>query len=650
MCATLRSALIIEQHGRTLAWLRCPSQMAGTRADPDLSVVCTAQKEEADSQSIVPSRQLSEDKTDDEAAPEQGDNGSTDAMENGIGLKPENRSTPRVGGDAHSPRSGTGTRARGGISIAGPTPASSEGSGDLDLVIEVNSGVSVLPQSSGEDRDYGAPRGIPVEGAMTAGRQRAPTTGGAGDEGSGEAIIPGQGQEVVIQGTETGGAALTSVTEKMEDVQVDAEGVDEYAYIPDSGSFTVTHGKAGSTAGVTSFTQISPDKDDEVNIFIGRANIHVGEQENTQAGNGNDDDGIPAQRRPEVLATTATPSPRGSTTTSPTDGHPTGDDEDGAPITGDGEGPVAPSPWRVTGSDITVPAKGEAQKFKGRPGHMAAATTPHQGGDKEATATVPAKGASIRLGTTIGSPGVSKGDCTTTSGTAGGRKASESARGRGEGSGEVGSATPQPHREGRPGAGARVQQGRVGQEKTPRMDKVPSPHRKAGSQAPSGAQASAGGRGGDTAGRPHGTKVGGTPPPQAGQAGASMAVGEGRQRGQSGKSGVVVAGADDGRLPGHHGRRLGAGAPGAFAALGHSRQLDQVKRANELHVRERSFYTLGGAAGGPRGPYIGLGSADSSQSSEGERGSRSDSRQTGLRPSGWGAPGHSHGRWSRATL
>ncbi|PKU39108.1 matrix extracellular phosphoglycoprotein [Limosa lapponica baueri] len=405
-------------------------------------------KEEADSQSVVASRQLSEDKTDDEAAPEQGDNDSTDAMENGIVLKPENHSTPGV--------------------------ASSEGSGDLDLVIEVNSSVSVLPQSPGEamernrsdvrseDRDDGAPRGIPVEGAMTAGRQRAPTTGGAGDEGSGEATIPGQGQDAVVQGTETGGAALTSVTEKMENVQVDAEGVDEYAYIPGSGSFTVTHGKAGSTAGVTSFTQISPDKDDEVNIFIGRANIHVGEQENTQAGatigsdddgistagtssplprlgitvthNGDDDDGIPAQRQPEVPATTATLSPRDSTTTSPRDGYPTGDDEDGATIIGDGEGQVAPSPWRVTGSDITVPveagmhgngdddAKGEAQKFEGRPGHMAV-TTPHQGGDKEATATVPAKGASIRLGTTVASPGVSKGDCTTTLGMAGGRKA-----------------------------------------------------------------------------------------------------------------------------------------------------------------------------------------------------------------------------------
>ncbi|XP_074011273.1 matrix extracellular phosphoglycoprotein [Numenius arquata] len=659
-------------------------------------------KEEADSQSVVPSHQLSKDKTDDEAAPEQGDNDSTDAMENGIGLKPENHSTPGVGGDAHSPRSGTSTQVRSGISIAGPTPASSEGSGDLDLVIEVNSGVSILPQSPGEamegnrsdvrseDRDDGVPRGFPVEGAMTAGRQRAPTTGGAGDEGSGKATIPGHGQEVVVQGTETGDAALTSVTEKMEDVQVDAKGVDEYAYIPDSGSFTVTRGKAGSTVGVTSFTQISPDKDDKVNIFIGRANIHVGEQENTQAGatigsdddgistagtssplprlgitathNSNDDgDGIPAQRQPEVLATAATPTHRDSTTTSPRDGHPTGDDEDGATIIGDGEGPVAPSPWRVTGSDITIPmeagmhengddeAKGEAQKFEGRLGHMAV-TTPHQGGDKEATATVPAKGASIRLGTTIASPGVSKGDCTTTLGMAGGRKASESARGRGEGSGEVGPATPQPHREGQPGARARVQQGGAGQEKTPRMDKVPSPHRKAGSQAPSGARASAGGRAGDTVGRPHGTEAGGSPPPQAGQTGASVAVGEGRQRGRSGKTGVVVAGAEDGHLPGRHGRRLGAGVPGTFAALGHSRQLDQVKRANELHVRERSFYTLGGAAGGPRGPYIGLGSADSSQSSEGERGSRSDSRQMGLQHSGWGAPGHSHGRWSRGTL
>ncbi|OPJ75944.1 hypothetical protein AV530_012073 [Patagioenas fasciata monilis] len=184
------------------------------------------EKEEANSQSTGPIRQLGEDDarrgpTEDGAAPEQG----------------------------------TSTWARSGVGIVGPTPASSEGSGDLDLVVEVD------------------------EGSMTAGREKALTTGGAGDEGSGEATIPGRGQEDAVQGTGTGGAALSSVTEKTEDFQVHAKGVDEYAYIPESGSVTITQGKVGST----SITQISPNADDEVNIFVGKANIRVGERETSLA-------------------------------------------------------------------------------------------------------------------------------------------------------------------------------------------------------------------------------------------------------------------------------------------------------------------------------------------------------------------------------
>lgn len=75
-----------------------------------------------------------------------------------------------------------------------------------------------------------------------------------------------------------------------------------------------------------------------------------------------------------------------------------------------------------------------------------------------------------------------------------------------------------------------------------------------------------------------------------------------------------------------------------------------MKRADELHVRERAFYSLGGAGGGPHGPYPGLGSADSSQSSEGDRGSHSESGQTGLQPSGWGSPGYPQGRWIQGPL
>uniref|UniRef100_A0A663LY30 Uncharacterized protein n=1 Tax=Athene cunicularia TaxID=194338 RepID=A0A663LY30_ATHCN len=588
-------------------------------------------KEEADSQTTVSGHRLGEDNVR-QGPTEDGDNGSTDAMENRTILKPENHSTPGVAGGAHSPRPGTGTRARSGVGVVVPTPASTEGSGDLDLVVEVDGGISILPQGGrpgeamagnrsgvrSDDRDDGAPRGVPMEGAMTTGRERDTTTTGAGDEASGEATIPAQGQEGVMWGTGMGGATLASVSEKMEDVQVDAKGVDEYAYIPDSGSVTVTGGNVGST----SFTQISPDKDDEVNIFIGRANIHVGELGVTAAHNSDDNDGILAGRQPEGLATTASLSHGDSVTSSPRVGRPTGDDEDGATTIGDGEGLVAPSPWRVSGGDITVPtgagirgsgddeARGEGKRFEGRPSGLV-------------------------------------GDCTTALGTASGHKAGKSVvAGRG-GSGEMGPATPQPHREGQPRVGERVQLGGAGLDKTFRTDKVPSPHGKASSQASSRAPTRAGGHGGDAGGRLHATEAGGSPSPQAGQAGGGVAMDKGRERGQGGKARVAVVGTRGGRLSGHRGRRPGTGAPGAFAALGHSRQMDQVKRADELHVRERSFYALSGAGGGPHGPYTGLGSADSSsQSSEGEQGSRSDSRQMGQQPSEWGAPGHPHSRWA----
>ncbi|KAM9580866.1 matrix extracellular phosphoglycoprotein isoform 1-T1 [Guaruba guarouba] len=665
-------------------------------------------KEEANSQSAIPGHQLGEDDvkqglTDDGTAPEHGGNGSMVVMENGTRLRPENGSTAGTGRDAHSPRPGTGARARSGVGIAGPTPASSEGSGDLDLVLEVDGGVSIVPQEGGrsgeaaagnrssvrsEDRDAGAPAGVPVEGAMTAGRERAPATGRAVDEGSGEATIPVQGQEGAMQGPWTGGAALASVTEKMEDIQIDAKGVDEYAYIPDSGSLTITHGKLGSTPRAISFTQISPDKDDEVNIFIGRANIHVGEQETTQAGatvgsedngiptaatssplprlgitvahDGDDDDGIPSHRQPEGLATTATPSHGYSITSSPSYGRPTGDDEDGATTIGDGERSVTPGTSGFAGGDVTVPAgasihrndddevRGEGQRFDGRPG-LLVVTTPQS----EADATIQAEGASIRLGTTVASPGVSEKDCTTALETAGGRGAGESTVAEREGSREVGSATPKPRREGQPGAGVKVWPGAAGLDKTPRRDKVPSPQGKAGGQAPSRARMRAGSRVSGDGDKPRPTAERGSALLPAGQGRGSVAAGGGQERERGVKAGSAAVGAGAGRLPMRHGRRLGAGAPGTFvapgtfAALARSRQLDQMKRADDLHVREQAFYALGGAGGGPHGPYASLGSADSSQSSEGERGSRSDSRQAALQPSEWGAP---HDYWSRGAL
>ncbi|XP_009072102.1 PREDICTED: ovocleidin-116-like [Acanthisitta chloris] len=511
-------------------------------------------KEEADSQSIIPGRQLDEDDarqepTEGRVAPEHTDNSSTEVIQSGTVLKPKNHSSPGAGRPGSSPRPGSATRARGGIGIAGPTPSSSEGSGDLDLVVEVDDGVPILPQDErpseavvgnrssfrSEDKDDGAPRVVPVEGAMPARREKGPAAGGAGDEGSGEATVSGQGQEGGTRGTGMGGVALASVTEKMEDVQVDTEGLGEYTYIPDSGSVTIAHGNMGSTTRTTSFTQISPDKDDEINIFIGRANIHVGEQEATQASTtvdreddssslprlgvtGGDDDSFPTHRQPEGLTTTATPGLEDSTTSSLRDGRPTGDDEEGATSVSGGEGLVTPGPWRVTGGGITIPTvasiprkdddevRGEGQRFRGKSDQLAS-MTPRPWDDTETTATVSAERASILLTTTMPSPGLSEGDCTTPLGTTSSHQtATSTVLGRG-GSGDVGPATPKPRREGWPGAGVKVHPGGAGLGKTPRTEKVPSPSGKASGQASSEDHTRVGGRGGDAGGRWSATKA-----------------------------------------------------------------------------------------------------------------------------------------------
>uniref|UniRef100_A0A674GNJ8 Uncharacterized protein n=1 Tax=Taeniopygia guttata TaxID=59729 RepID=A0A674GNJ8_TAEGU len=580
-------------------------------------------KEEAGHQSIIPSQRLDE------------DNARREPPAGSAGTAPE-----------HSDNS---TRGSGGGT--GPIPSSSEGSGDMDFVVEVDGGVPVLPQGErpsevvvgnrssvrSEDKDDGAPRVTPGRGAVVAGRGRAPTTRRAGDEGSGEATVSGQGQEGVKQGTGTGGVALSSVTEKMEDVLVDAAGVGEYDYIPASGGVTVTRGSLGSTDRANGFTQFSPDKDDEVNIFIGRANIHVGELDVTAAPSG-EDDSIPTHGQPERMATRATPTRGDSVASSLRDGHLTGEDEEGATTIGVDRGLVTPVAWTVTSGDITSSTvtrihgkdddeeRGEGQKSKGKPDRVAT-TTPHHWDDMEATIAVPAKGAGIRPART------------TPSVTASSHKAGTgTVLGRG-GSGEVGTATSRPSRvESRPGAGERVRPGGAGHDKTPKVDTAPSPSGKPSSWASSGGQTSAGGHDGDAGGRSHASKAGGSPAAQAGRD-------TGRERGHGGGSTTAAPRARGGRWPGQQGRRLGAGAPGTVAMLGRSRQLDQVKRADELHFRERAFYSLGGAGGGPQGPYPGLGSADSSQSSEGDRGSHSESGQAGLQPSGY-----PQGRWIQGPL
>ncbi|XP_064006455.1 ovocleidin-116-like isoform X2 [Pogoniulus pusillus] len=914
-------------------------------------------KEEASSQDTLPSHRLGEDDarqgpTENGAVLERDDNGSTEVMENSTSLKPQNHSTPGTGGDAHSPHPGTITQAHSGVGITGPMPASSEGSGDQSVVVEDDGVISTLPQGShlgkvvvgnrsssrSEDRDDSATR----EAATTAGKERAHTSGGAGDEGSGEATIRGHGQEDVVQGTKTGGPNFTSVTEKLETVQVDDEGVGEYTYIPSSGSVTVTSGQGART----SFTQL-PDKDDEVTIFIGKANIHVGEQEATQPGaafgskrdgtssvgsssplpslrvtatpDGEREGGIPARRRPERPATTATLSHGDSATSSPGHGRSTedskdaattagdrretvvpttgdnedaattagdrqetvvpttgdnedaattagdrrgpvvpatednedaattagdrrktvvpatednedaattagdrrktvvpttgdnedaattagdrrktvvpatednedaattagdrrktvvpttednedaattagdrrktvvpttgdnedaattagdrretvvpategnedaattagdrrgpvvpttGDNEDAAttvgdrrgpvvPTTGDNEDaattagdrrgpvvpttegnedaattagarqePVVPTPWGVAGEDVTVPmgsdrhgngddkVGGEGHGFKGKLGGLAV-TMPHRGGDDATIATVTPKGASIHLSTTPASPRTSKEVRTTALGTVGGTGGTtapamprSTAAGR-RGSGEVRLATTKPPREGWPGAGVKGQVPGLGLGTSSRTKQEPSPHGQAGSWAPSRAPGRAGGRGGGAEGGQGATQVGGSSLPLAGQAGGSTAEGKAQERGQGGEPKGAPAGAGGGRLPGRYDRRPWAGAPGTFSALSRSRQLDQLRRADELHVRERAFYSLGTGGAGPHGPHASLASADSSQSFEGEQGSRSDSQQAGLQPSAWGAPAHPYGRWIQGTL
>ncbi|XP_069710960.1 ovocleidin-116-like [Phaenicophaeus curvirostris] len=662
------------------------------------------EKEEANSQSASPSRQPGKDDasqglTEGGASPEGGDYDGADTTENGTSLKTENHSTPDIDGGALGPHQGTSTWPHSGVSVTTSTPASAEGSGDMDLVVEINGGVSILPeggQASGSvpgnrsgirsgDKEDGALGGVPVEGAMTAGEERAPITGGAGDEGSGEFTVHGQGQEDTKQGRGMGDASLSSVTEKMEDIQVDTKGVDEYAYIPDLGSVTITQEKVESTAGGTSFAQSTPDVDNEVNIFIERANIHVGDQETTLASvtvSSKDDSiptaetsspmprmgitasreqgGIPVHQQPEGSVTPSpgesiTSSPGESITSSPGDGHPIGDDKDGAITVSDEKGPVVPTPWRVTGGDVTVPmaaggregddkeAKGEGQRVRGRLGRPAVSNPP-QGGDEEAATYAPARKVSNHPGTTVVSPGVGEGDCTTTLRTASSHDVGENTvSGRG-GSSKAGPATPQPRGEGQPAAGAKVQPAGEGLEKTHRMHKVPSPRGKAGSHAWNRAQARTGGHGGSARGRLHAAGAEGSPRLQAGQAKGSVVAGEGWEQRRGSEAGVVVGSR---HLPWHGGRRLGAAAPGGFAALGRSRQVDQVKRADELHVREQAFYALSRAGAGPHDPYASLGSTESSQSSEG---SRSDNQRVGPRTSEWGNLEHPHSRWGQGAL
>ncbi|XP_067992840.1 ovocleidin-116-like [Melanerpes formicivorus] len=521
-------------------------------------------KEEAGGRDALPSRGLGVDDarrgpTEKGAAP--GQDGSTEVMEKGTGLKPQNHSSPGVGGAPHSPRPGTVPQAQG---TAGTTGPSWEGSGDQNLVVEEDG--SILPQGRGpaeaaagnrsstrsEDRDHGASRELPGAAATTAGRERLYPTRGAGDEGSGEATAPGRGQEAAVQGTRAGGAKLPSVTETVEAVQVEREGEGQYAYIPISGGVTVSRGKAGRT----SFTQLPPAEDDdgdddEVNILIGKANIRAGQQETTQPGAtlGSKEEGssrplpgLGVSAAPEEEREAGTPGTAASlrhghgVPSSPGHGRSTAGTEDAASPAGEEEGPAAPSPWSLPAGELTVPvgsakrgdgddeAGGEGQGVKGRLGGLAV-TMPRQRGDDETLATVPAKGGSVHPSTTAADPQATEEDCTTSLGTAGGTGGTtnpampRSTVAGSRGSGEVRLATPKPRREGWLGAGLKGQEQGVGLGTTPRAGKVPS----RAQERAGGSATEAGGSSLPRAGQAGGsaTEAGGSSLPRAGQAGGS---------------------------------------------------------------------------------------------------------------------------------
>ncbi|XP_027312777.2 matrix extracellular phosphoglycoprotein isoform X2 [Anas platyrhynchos] len=554
-------------------------------------------KEEADEQSAVPVHQPGKEEGE---TPVRGSGGRY-ALEDGYSPKPENLSTPGSREESHAPRPGATTH-------VGPTLASSEGSGDMDLVSleEVNGGEDILLQSihpggprgdgDGGDGSDGGVWGVLVGRAVTAGRERVSAARGAGDEGSGDVTTPGRGRASITGGMGTGRTAVSSVTEKEEDVRMDAEGVDEFAYIPDVGAITNTRGPG--SAGVT---QVTPE-DEEVKIFIGRANIHMGEHGGAPGSTSasSEDGAVPtvgttgSWGQPEGQATTDTPQHGDSVTSSPGGGHSTGSDGSGATTVPSGQGLMVPIPEESTTGDVTVTAvvsshgdhgdkaRGEGPRSRGRPAVTTGAAS------------------------SVASSGLTTGDCSTTASTPAEHTSRSATAGQG-GSGEVGTASPV-----KDGPKARPEEAELG--KMARTEAASSPRRAAARLA--AGRAHAGDVLGAAARVPAAPRPWGSPRARA-------------QHPEGSKASASASAGGFGRL--HGGRRLVG-----LAALERSRQLDQVRHADELHLHERALYNLGGVGGSPPvppGTHAGRWSADSSQSSEGERGSRSGSGEE----DGWGA-------------
>nr|XP_013812821.1 PREDICTED: ovocleidin-116-like [Apteryx mantelli mantelli] len=160
-----------------------------------------------------------------------------------------------------------------------------DGLGELEAAGERNGSRAGEAAGNGHEDEWA--REVVTTGHQLAGGPAEDTAVGAEAEGSGDAGVLGAARGRGHGPATMGGAAFTSITENAEDVEVDAAGVDEYTYIPDAGAVTITRG--ATQAGRTGLAQIPTKEDNEVNIFIGKANIHVGEQEIATERPGDDD-------------------------------------------------------------------------------------------------------------------------------------------------------------------------------------------------------------------------------------------------------------------------------------------------------------------------------------------------------------------------
>uniref|UniRef100_A0A8C9EU78 Uncharacterized protein n=1 Tax=Pavo cristatus TaxID=9049 RepID=A0A8C9EU78_PAVCR len=647
-------------------------------------------KEEGDHKGTIHGRWLG--KVDGEA-PGQGV-GSSHVPEDKDSPKSHSHITPASKGEGRALRPSIGDS-----NVVYPTSTSVEGSGDMGpmLLGEIISGEDGLPQSTrpggphGDgDGGNGVTLGVLVDGAVTVRRERATDSEGAGGEGGSHATVPDQGQAGTMG---TGDSAITSVTKK-EDVHVDAEGIDEFAYIPDVDAVTITQGQ-------DSETHISPE--DEVKIFIGRANIQVGENDGSVGSTGASSEAnvIPMavtarpQGHPEESATIAALD-HGDSATSRPGGHPSaGSSGDGATAIHSRQELGAPSPWESTSGDATVTIAAGRQSGKGRSGQRPV-------GKHSLPATLTTRGA---RGTA--SSGLTTGDCSTAASTPSGKGSQVATAVQGE-SREGGKAGPERQRArvqqevapvpgvvggmGVPvGHGTRIQsevasapstvrtaaperhRNRAQQEVAPvpsMVGETVTPERHRARMRPESARLGQAARpkvapapntvGGIVAPEGHRARVWTGAAPAPGVVGVARPAPSRAYKGDKrdamrkstdvprdpwvwGSAHPQVQHTRGSTVPGGFAHLHGGQRMGGLTELEHSRQVEQVRHADRLRLRERALYGLSGV-GGPLQPPAGHAdpwSADSSQSSEGQWGSHSDSGEEDGE-----VRGYSHGRMS----